>query len=79
MDWYGHTYIDEDLGPEYYHYETENTTVYMEPQGFHISIFLFEKNLLRKIESNTITSTKQLTDERNYGLKRFTDFLEKAL
>lgn len=78
VDWYGHTYIDEDLGPEYYHYETENTTVYMEPQGFHISIFLFEKNLLRKIESNTITS-KQLTDERNYGLKRFTDFLEKAL
>lgn len=79
LDWYGHTYLDEKLGPEFYNYETENTCVYVEPQGFHISMFLFEKNLFKRIESKTVTSADQLTDERNYGLKRFTRFLENAL
>ncbi|KAF3990286.1 hypothetical protein FT663_01064 [Candidozyma haemuli var. vulneris] len=79
IDWFGHTYSDEELGPEFYSYETENTSVFVEPQGYHISIFLFEKNLLKKIENNTITSAEQLTDERNYCLKRFTQFLQQAL
>lgn len=79
LDWYGHTYLDEKLGPEFYTYETDNTCAYVEPQGFHISMFLFEKNLLKKIEAKTITSADDLTDERNFGLKRFTRFLQNAL
>lgn len=79
LDWYGHTYLDEKLGPEFYNYETENTFVYVEPQGLHISMFLFERNLFKRIENKTVTRADQLTDERNYGLKRFTRFLENAL
>lgn len=79
LNWYGHTYTNEKLGPEYYVHETPNCCVYMEPKGYHISIFLFEKNLLKKIENGSISRASQLSDERNFCLKRFTKFLELAI
>lgn len=79
LEWHGHTYIDENLGPEYYEFEDKNTSVYMEPMGFHIGIFMFEKLVLDKIVKKKITSYTQLKDEQTFGLKKLTKFLQEAI
>lgn len=79
VHWYGHTYLDEELGPEFYKSVNKNVSVFMEPMGYHIGIFMFEKLVLNDVAHKKITSYEQLSEKDTFGLKKLTQFLQETI